>query len=84
MGIDRTSKYVHAELYSRMIALIASVFLSHFLSAIPYKVHTIPTDNGIQFAYRATDKSVKIDPFKRVYIAHRLTQVSHFWTNVQV
>ena len=88
VAIDRTSKYVYVELHARMTALIASDFLFHLLVAVPYKVHTILTDNGIQFTYRATDKAIKLHPFKRVCIDHgidhRLTKIAHPWTNGQV
>jgi hypothetical protein len=27
----------------------ASAFLAALIAAVPYKIHTVPTDNGIQF-----------------------------------
>jgi transposase InsO family protein len=55
---------------------------------VPYSINTILTDNGIQFTNRKQDKYA----FKHIFtcacdahgIEHRLTQVSHPWTNSQV
>ena len=52
VAIDRTSKYVYAELHPNATRLIASNFLTSLVAAVPYDIHTILTDNGIQFAKR--------------------------------
>ena len=55
---------------------------------VPYKIHTILTDNGIQFTNRKVDQYAWMHVFDRVcyenQIEHRLTKVNHPWTNGQV
>ena len=88
VAIDRTSKFAFAELHKRMTRPVAVEFLRHLLAAVPYKIHTILTDNGIQFANRATDRSAFPLLFDRICakhgIEHRLTKPNHPWTNGQV
>jgi hypothetical protein len=48
VAIDRTSKYAYTELHERSTKIIAA----DFFKAIPYRIHTVLTDNGIQFATR--------------------------------
>ncbi len=66
----------------------AAQFLRNLIKAIPYKIHTILTDNGIQFTNRKVDKYAWAHIFDRVchehQIDHRLTKVNHPWTNGQV
>ena len=66
----------------------ATQFLRNLIKALPYKIHTILTDNGIQFTNRKGDKYAREHIFDRVChehsIEHRLTKVSHSWTNGQV
>ena len=50
VAIDRTSKFAVAELHERATALAAMSFLEALVNAVPYKVHTVLTDNGVQFA----------------------------------
>jgi len=88
VAIDRTSKFAYAELHPRATRLIARDFLSSLLEVVPYAIHTILTDNGIQFAVRkGTEGNWRI-PFDRVCnphgIDHRLTRVCHPWANGQV
>ncbi|GAA3999629.1 hypothetical protein GCM10022408_08270 [Hymenobacter fastidiosus] len=49
VAIDRTSKLAFAELQPQATQAIAVDFLRRVLPQIPYKVHKIRTDNGIQF-----------------------------------
>jgi transposase-like protein len=88
VAIDRTSKFAFAELYERMTRSVAVEFLRHLLAVVPYKIHTILTDNGIQFANRATDRYAFPLLFDRICakqgIEHRLTKPNHPWTNGQV
>jgi len=55
---------------------------------VPYHIHTILTDNGIQFTNRKKDKWAFMHLFDRICcqhgIEHRLTKVNHPWTNGQV
>ena len=50
VAIDRTSKFAYAELHDKATRRIAANFLHNLVEAVPYKIHTILTDNGIQFA----------------------------------
>jgi transposase-like protein len=88
VAIDRTSKFVFVELHERATRPIAVQFLRNLIAAVPYKIHTILTDNGIQFANRATDKYAFKLLFDRICeqhgIEHRLTKPKHPWTNGQV
>ena len=88
VAIDRTSKFAFAELHERMTRPVASEFLRHLIAAVPYKIHTILTDNGIQFANRESDRYAFPLLFDRICakygIEHRLTKPNHPWTNGQV
>lgn len=88
VAIDRTSKFAYAELHERATRLLAREFLEHLIEAVPYQIHTILTDNGIQFAKRKGTEKYAIIPFDRVCLAHgiehRLTKIKHPWTNGQV
>src|SRR5210317_1072828 len=50
VAIDRTSKFAVAQLVEKADRKTAWEFLEHLLKTVPYKIHTILTDNGIQFA----------------------------------
>ena len=88
VAIDRTSKFAYVELLEKYGKLEAAQFLRNLIAAIPYKIHTILTDNGIQFTNRKKDKYAFQHIFDRVCaehgIEHRLTKVNHPWTNGQV
>ena len=49
VAIDRTSKFAEAQLVDKANRKTAWEFLEAVLEAVPYKIHTILTDNGIQF-----------------------------------
>ena len=49
VAIDRTSKFAFAELHERATRRVAGDFLRHLIEAVPYKIHTLLTDNGTQF-----------------------------------
>ena len=88
VAVDRTSKFAYAELHPRATRMIAKDFLDHLTKAVPYTVHTVLTDNGIQFAKREGAEAYWRIPFDRLCdtlgIEHRLTKVNHPWTNGQV
>ena len=88
VAIDRTSKFAYVELHERAGKRIAAQFLRHLIAVVPYKIHTILTDNGVQFTNRKQDRFAFEHIFDRVcadhQIEHRLTKVNHPWTNGQV
>jgi Integrase core domain len=49
VAIDRTSKFVFVELHEKVARRTAADFLRHLIAAVPYKVHTVLTDNGTHF-----------------------------------
>jgi hypothetical protein len=85
---DRTGKFADAELHPEAIKTVAAQFLRHLSAAIPYKIHTILTDNGMQFTNRQQDTYAFQQIFGRVCqepgLEHRLTKTNHPWTNGQV
>jgi transposase-like protein len=93
VGIDRTSKFVLAQLVERADTNAATSFLETIVAAVPYAIHTVLTDNGIQFADLPKNRNgptarLRGHPFDRVCrkhdIEHRLTKPNHPWTNGQV
>src|SRR5262245_28448575 len=48
--IDRASKFAFVELHDKATRRNASDFLRRLIKAVPYKVHTLLTDNRVQFA----------------------------------
>ena len=58
VAIDRTSKFVFAQLHEAANVKSAVGFLQALIEAVPYTIHIVLTDNGIQFgdpltAYRS-------------------------------
>src|ERR1041384_2968094 len=49
VAIDRTSKFAFAQLHPTANVKTAANFLAALVKAVPYKVHTVLTDNGVQF-----------------------------------
>lgn len=88
VAIDRTSKFAFVELHERATRANATEFLRRVIEAVPYKIHTVLTDNGIQFTNQARQKMAFYHTFDRVCdehgIEHRLTKINHPWTNGQV
>ena len=93
VAIDRTSKFAIAQLVERANRRTATEFLEAVIAAVPYKIHTVLTDNGIQFVlpprYR---KGLTARCGAHMFgmrceengIDHRQTKVRHPWTNGQV
>lgn len=84
VAIDRTSKFAYAELHLNQTRDTACRFLRQLIALVPYHIHTILTDNGIQFTNRAKDKWAFMHLFDRICYQHaielRLTKVNHPWT----
>lgn len=93
VAIDRTSKFVFVRLEEKATRATACQFLRDLIEAIPYKIHTVLTDNGVQFChpprYRDGPTATYMGHlFDRICAAngieHRLTKPNHPWTNGQV
>ena len=93
VAIDRTSKFAFVTLYEKADRLTAVRFLEALIAAVPYRLHTVLTDNGIQFAdlpknrdgWTARYRVHRFDQICRANgIEHRLTKPNHPWTNGQV
>jgi len=88
VAIDRTSKFALVKLLPSGTKMQAAAFLNKLVETVPYNIHTILTDNGIQFTDRKGDRQAFDHIFTRTChennIEHRLTQISYPWTNGQV
>jgi transposase InsO family protein len=49
VAIDRTSKFAFAQLHEKATRRVAGDFLRALITAVPYKIHTVLTDNGTHF-----------------------------------
>src|SRR5271155_4482451 len=49
VAIDRTSKFAFVEMHEKVTRRTAADFLRRLIAAVPYKVHTVLTDNGTHF-----------------------------------
>jgi transposase InsO family protein len=91
VAIDRTSKFAVARLYSEATRPTACQFLETLLEVVPYRIQTLLTDNGIQFAEQPRNRNTILSRPSRFdmiceanQIEHRLTKRNHPWTNGQV
>lgn len=93
VAIDRTSKFAFVRLADKASTVTATAFLDELIQAVPYTIHTVLTDNGIQFADLPKNRDGPTarwrgHPFDRACwrhdIEHRLTKPKHPWTNGQV
>jgi len=57
VAIDRTSKFAFVELHEKATTAVAREFLLRLIAAVPYKIHTVLTDNGIQFTTPGAGRS---------------------------
>jgi transposase InsO family protein len=79
VAIDRTSKFAFVQLHGRATRRIAADFLRALVEAVPYKVHTVLTDNGTQFVDTTptnAEAEAKADAYwkerdePRIYLVH--------------
>jgi transposase InsO family protein len=93
VAIDRTSKFAFVELVEKADRVTASAFLLALIAAVPYKIHTVLTDNGIQFRYPPRYANGPTAQYmthmfdmrcRENGIEHRFTKINHPWTNGQV
>lgn len=88
VAIDWTSKFAFFELHPKAGKMVAAAFLRNLIAAVPYRLHIVLTDTGLQF----TNHKRQIHAFEHIFdrvcrehrIEHRLTRVTHPWTNGQV
>ena len=87
VAVDRTSKFAFVRLVDSAGKMEAAQFLRDLVEAVPYRIHTVLTDNGVQFTPRKQDVWDSEHVFDRVCrtngVEHRLTKVNHPWTNGQ-
>jgi hypothetical protein len=86
VAIDRTSKFAFVQLVKKTGRTSASAFLVALIAAVSYKLHTVLTDNGIQFTFppRYADGPTA-RYMKHMFdmrcsengIEHRLTKIKH-------
>jgi transposase InsO family protein len=93
VAIDRTSKFTFTTLHEKADRPTAADFLKALITAVPYRVQIVLTDNGLQFTdlprirdgRTARHRSHPFDEICRSNgIDHRLTKPNHPWTNGQV
>ncbi|WP_404927824.1 IS481 family transposase [Mesorhizobium sp. ORM16] len=97
VAIDRTSKFAFVELHEKAPTAISKQFLLRLIAAVPYRIHTVLTDNGIQFttpgaggsAVPLIKEAIANGEMFRAHafeydIEHRTTKPKHPWTNGQV
>jgi len=93
VAIDRTSKLAFAELHETVSVKAAVSFLQALIKAVPYTIHTVLTDNGIQFGDMPSRRMgptarYRLHMFDRICREHgierRFTKPNHPWTNGQV
>ncbi len=68
VAIDRTSKFTYAELHHEAGKMVAAQFLRNLIAAVPCAIHTVLTDNGIQFTNHARHKYA----FHRLFCTNRM------------
>ncbi|PRY77994.1 integrase-like protein [Marivita geojedonensis] len=88
VAIDRTSKFAVAQLVEKADRKTAWEFLEMLLKVVPYRIHTILTDNGIQFAEQprnrntAYSRPMRFDMICEANgIEHRLNKPNHPWSS---
>ena len=95
LAIDRVSKFTYVEFRDDAGKMNGADFLRGVVSAFPYAIHTVLTDNGMAFADLPKNRGRHIAMqamfgghiFDRVCkqhsIQHKLTKPYHPWTNGQ-
>ncbi len=88
VAIDRTSKFAYVELLEKQGKIQAAEFLKNLIEKVPYEIHKILTDNGVQFTNQTRNHRALPYIFDRVCekngIEYKLTLPAHPWTNGQV
>ncbi len=61
VAIDRTTKFAFTELHEKATRRVAGDFLRNLIKAVPYKIHTVLTDNGTHFTTPGNISSAAAD-----------------------
>jgi hypothetical protein len=56
VAIDRTSKFAFVELHEKATTAVSRDFLLRLIAAVPYKIHTVLTDNVLRQELRLPDR----------------------------
>jgi transposase InsO family protein len=89
VAIDRTSKFAFVQLVESANRVTASAFLDALVAAVPYRIHTVLTDNGIQFRFAPRYANGPTARYMTHMFAmrcrdhgieHRFTKINHPWT----
>lgn len=75
VAIDRTSKFAFTELHEKAIRRVATDFLCNLIKAVPYRVHTVLTDNGTHFTDPAGES------WRPVEIKAMIEKKQPFWAH---
>jgi len=78
VAIDRTSKFAYTELHEKATRRVAADFLQNLINTVPYKVHTVLTDNGTHFTDPAGDSWTAAD------IKEKIERKEFFWAHAFV
>jgi transposase InsO family protein len=91
--VDRTSKFAFAQLHEAANVKTVAAYLEAVIEAVPYEIHTVLTDNGVQLCDMPQHRSGptaryrlhRFDCICRQHgIEHRLIKPNHPWANGQV
>ena len=77
VGIDRVTKFAFVQLHAKATTRIAGDFLRALVKAVPYRVHTVLTDNGLHFTDPRRPGSA-VDEIKRAMAAGELFRAHAF------
>ena len=61
VAIDRTSKFAFVQLHQKATRRVAGDFLRALIQTLPYKIHTVLTDNGTHFTTPGCRRSAAAD-----------------------
>lgn len=80
--IDRTRKFALVELHEKVKTSTVREFLEQLIAAVPYTIHTVPTDNGIHFTTPGAGSAVPLIrdlscPRIRVRLRHQRYRSPH-------
>src|SRR5918993_442034 len=88
MGHCPEPKFAYVEPRDTAEMATGAAFMRGVVAALPYRIHTVLTDNGVASTNRASTRwDTMVHPFDRVCrehgIEHRLTKPYHPWTDGQ-